>query len=1853
MSTTIDQRVVEMQFDNRQFERNVSTTMSTLDKLKQSLNLTGASKGLESVGSAARGINLQPLGYAAETVGVKFNAMWTIADQALRNITNSAYHAGERIVKALTIDPIKTGFAEYETQINAVQTILANTKSKGTTIDDVNAALDELNAYADKTIYNFTEMTRNIGTFTAAGVELDTATAAIQGIANVAAASGSNAQQASTAMYQLSQALAAGKVRYQDWISVRNAGMGGEMFKNALTKTATGLGTDVDALIKKYGSFEESLTQGEWLTTDVLTETLSRFTKSGTNEYLAENSDLTLEQIQNLRDQADASENVDEAYKTLAQTIADKSSLNKDEIAYWLDLSSTAEDSATKVKTLSQLWDTLKEAAQSGWTQTWEILVGDFEEAKELFTTVSDVVGKMLNDSAQARNELLKGWKDAGGRNDLIEGLKNGFVGLMNVIKPIGEAFRNIFPAMTVDQLLDFTEGFKNLTASFADFTAAHGDNIRRIFEGIFSVFDIGWTFVKQLVGGIAELIGHLTGLGGNILDITASIGDWLTGLRDTTKETNIFGAMIDKVVGFLGSAIDKIKDFGSSVKNYFDTVKFDGFLNFFRGIWDIVKNIGSIFSPIVESIKNVFTSSTFMDLLDSGLLAGILAAIVNFGDKLTGPIEGITDIFEGIAGEGGVLSSVKDILDGVKGSLEAYQNSLKADILQKIAIAIGILAASIFVISSIDPGALDHSLGAIGIMFAELMGSLYAFSKLSPELSGVTKSVGLMIGMSVAILILAGALKSIASLSWEEIGKGLIGMGVAMGALVAALKLMPRNWTGSFEGFDVKSTTKLMSAGLAFIAIAASMKILASAMKDFAELEWKDIGKGLLSIGGLLAVVVLAMNKLPSNWNTLGQIFNDKGNKNLISAGVAFIAVAASMKIFASAMKDFAQLEWEEIGKGLAAMAGALLEVTLALKFMPTNTLSTGAGLIVVAAAMKILASALSDFGGMSWAEIGKGLVALGISLGVLAGGLILMNGTLSGAGALIIAAGALLLLVPILQSLGNMSWGEIVKGLATLAGAFTVIGLAAFVLMPLVPTILGLAGAIALFGVATLGIGAGLALIGVGITAIATALATGTTAIVAGIAGIIGGIVELIPTIILGLGDAILAICTVIKECAPAIVETIFVLLAEVCTSLVTYVPMIGNALFDLLIGALDILAERMPELIASAVDVISSLFTGIVDALSGMDTSGLFKGIIGFAIVTALAYALSGLATLIPAAMAGVLGVGVLIAEIALVVAAIGALAQIPGLSWLIEEGGNFLQTIGTAIGQFVGGIVGGIAEGATSTLPQVGQNLTDFMTNAQGFITGIQTIDPSMLENVKTLADVILTLTGAGLLEAVTSWLSGGSSLSKFAEDLVPFGTAMKNYAAKVSGIDTASIDASVTAAKGLTEVAKAIPSDGLFGTDGIDDFGKNLVSFAKSMKKYGDEVAGINASAVLSSVAAAKGLVQVARLIPDDGTFGTDGIDNFGDNIVDFGKALKKYSDKVAEISYGSISSSVVSVRTLVSAINSLAGLDTSGISSFKKAVNDLSKINIDGIVKTFDGASSKLSGIGSKMIDSIAKGLKSKSTALTAATNSLIVMLFTALNSKVSDFGKIGVKFAAELAKGISKQRNIVKIAMTTIVNTAVSSARGYYSSFYSAGSYLVSGFANGISANTYRAAAKARAMAAAAARAAREELDEHSPSRVGYEIGDFFGIAFVNAIGDYTKKAYDASAKMANSATNGLRNSISNINAAFGEDGMAPVVRPVLDLSDIRAGAGAISSMFGAESVGLSAVGSISSMMTHRGQNGANSEVVSAIDKLRKELGNVGNTTYSINGITYDDSSNIAAAMKEIVRTARTARRV
>ena len=1143
MSKEIDEKVVSMKFDNKQFAEKTAETMSILDKLKDKLRLSGASKGLEEVEQTANGMKFNPLGAAVEQVGLKFNALQVMATTALANITNSAVNAGKKLVAAFTIDPIKTGLQEYETQINAVQTILANTESKGTTLDDVNSALDQLNAYADKTIYNFTEMTRNIGTFTAAGVDLDTSVNAIQGIANLAAVSGSTSQQASTAMYQLSQALSSGTVKLMDWNSVVNAGMGGQVFQDALKETARVHGIAIDDMIEENGSFRETLQEG-WLTSEILTETLQKFTLA--------TEGLTEEQIEQNRAMLKAKGYSDEQIENIFK------------------LGNTATNAATKVKTFTQLMDTLKEAAQSGWTQTWEILVGDFEEAKSLWTSVSDVFNKIIGDSAEARNSMLQGWADGGGRQAMLDSFVNVWKSLVSIITPIKEAFREIFPPTTSEQLIKITEAIKNFTSKLILSEKAQ-EKLKSTFKGLFAIIDIIVTVVKEVVKGAAKLLGSLFSLVKGIGGVTGSFGDWISGIRDTIKESGIFSAVIGGIVNIIQKFVDAIKTVASALKERFAAPGFDGLLGVLTGLWNVVKFIAEkilqVFSTLGKGLLNAFRNGdvkSAVDVFNSGIIATILLNIKKFVKNFTGSLGEIAGIGEKIGG----------ILDSVKGCFEAYQQDLQAKTLLKIASAIAILAVAILVIASIDPSRLAASLGAITVLFAELIGAMSLFTKISGG-KGIVKSSVAMVAMSTAVLILASALKTVSSIEPKNIASGLIGVAGLSAIVVAVAKIMSKE-----EKTIVKGATSLITFSIA-------IKILASACSDLAELSFGELIKGLVGVGALMVAVSLFLN-------------NTTFGSKAISTGLGMIALATAIKILASACSDFAVMSWESIGKGLAGVAGALALVTIAVNLMPKNMLSIGVGLLGVSTSLLILSSALTTMGGMSWEEIGKSLIVLGGALAILSIGLNVMTGTLAGSAALVVATMAIGMLVPSLLILGMMSWESIIKGLVSIAGAFAIMGIAGVVLGPLVPVILGLSVAIALLGVGILAAGVGLLAFSAGLTALGIAFTTNAAAIVAGVTLIITSIIGLIPSIIAAIGDGIILICKTIAGSVGAICDAIAAIIVAICDAIIKSIPKIFECLGKLLDAAIDLCLEYVPKLVNAGIKLIIALLDGITQKI-----------------------------------------------------------------------------------------------------------------------------------------------------------------------------------------------------------------------------------------------------------------------------------------------------------------------------------------------------------------------------------------------------------------------------------------------------------------------------------------------------------------------------------------------------------------------------------------------------------------------------------------------------------------------------
>lgn len=2368
MSKTVDERVVEMRFDNKQFESNVQTSMSTIDKLKQKLNFNGASKGLENLNSAANKVNMNGLGSAVETVHAKFSALEVMGVTALANITNSAVNAGKKMVSALTIDPIRTGFSEYETKMNSVQTIMSNTASKGTTMADVTKVLDELNTYADKTIYNFQEMTRNIGTFTAAGVGLEESASAIKGIANLAAASGSSSQQASTAMYQLSQALAAGTVKLMDWNSVVNAGMGGEKFQEALKTTAREHGIAVDEMIKENGSFRDSLQEG-WISADILNETLSKFTVEGAKAY--------------------------------SQSMTDAGKWTKEQAEALVLEAQSMEDAATKVKTFTQLWDTLKEAAQSGWAQTWELVIGDFEKAKERLTEISDLLGGLLGDSANRRNNLLEGvlsskWDilvrklntagietdafqdkvkelakshnvnldemikkegsfekalqsafksgkldksilsdaiksfigditgatestgkmaeqmekygdivdkvirgDFGNGQERIEALtKAGYDyatvqnlvneklgvekrhlsslseeqiknadslakmsdeqlkskkytdeqieairflageadaagtsieellddftkpsgaeliwdsvmtvlnGLVRAIKAVRDAWSEIF-SIDKNQLYKVIEQINEFTHTI-EFTEEDAGKLKRTLKGLFAILDI----LRKIAGGALSVAFNILSkiLGKfdlNILDVTASVGDAIVGFRDWVFENGFIAKAFDKTIDVIVKVIEKIREWidiflefpavQNTIEQFKETFSFDNIIstiesmietvkswieafsdlpivsdiidhfkesaegasdigsNLIEGIkeglndesntlWDVVKeigqsildkikevlgihspstemydvgknvveglfngikdgigSIGEVCSEVASKIKEVLGSIDWGTVFAGGISIGMLAIINKFANAIEGfssPLEGLGDFLSN-TGVG-----IKKALTGLSKVFKSFAFSIKAKAIKDIAISLAILVGSIVLLTYVvdnKGNAIWEAIGVLGALAGILAGLVVVVelmampsAKFGSETLDFGKLTLALIGISASILILAIAAKRLGSLNADQFKQGLLGLTVIIGLLAGVM---------AAYGFLVRgrSSENIDKVGKMMLKLSVSLLLMVAAIKLIGKLSPEELSKGSKAIVAFSGVVLLlSLVSLACGKNA------DKLGSMMIKLSVALILMVAAVKLIG-------QLSAGELIKGGAAIlafVGVIALLALISKLGGKEATKLGGTLIAMSVSMLLMVGVIKLISQLSPTEIAKGVVAILAFVGIIA--LLTLIIKMAGNSAPKMAMTLLAMSV----SIGILAGVAVLLSmidLKNLAKGIAAIGMLGLIMAGMIVAtrgandckgnIIAMTIAIALMAVAIAALsfidgsklaGATAALsVVMGMFALmakaagSAQKATASLIIMTITVGLIGGMLYLLSSLPI---ESVLAASASLSLLLLSLSASMFII--SKCGT-VSPMALLTIGVMTLVVGALGVILYLLRDLpVESTLATAMSLST----LLLAMSAACLILTVVG----------LGG-----PAALIGVLSLIALIGGLGALIAGIGALVtEFPQLEEFLNTGIPILEKIGYALGSTIGNMVEGFSNAVMETLPNLGTCLSMFMLNATPFIVGLKSLDASVLENAGALAGAILAITAADLISQIASFITGGSSMEEFGTQLSAFGRAMVSFSNTVSGnidedavmaaanagkimadmqsslygtggiiqwfcgekdmatfgtqlvafgnaivrfsstvsgnvdeeavtsaanagkmmadfqssiygtggviqwfcgekdmatfgtqlvafgnaivrfsntvggnidedaitaaanagkimtdmqstivpsggvvqwftgekdmatfgtqlvsfgnaivnfsnkvkdnIDEDAITAAANAGKIMTEMQSsitptggfidlicgtqdmgwfgqqivafgnamvdfsgtvsgnidedavnaaanaglimaelqnAIPSDGGWWSDGtdLDDFGKQIKKYGKKLVDYSDEVADIDSGAVTNSVKASRQVLNFLTTLSGTDLSG-DNLDTLKDLLDSLGDKLKDYSGDVSGVDTGAISDSVSSARKIVSLINSMSGLDTSGVGSFKSAVSTLGTVQFDNFAKAFEGSASKMSSVGGSLVDSLSKGVRSKQSTITKTVSTMVNAILKDIKSKYSAFKSAGTELMRNLVNGISSQKSRISSSIRSAVSDGVSSARNYYNNFYNAGSYLVSGFANGISENSYRASAKAEAMAKAAKEAAEEALGINSPSKVFYKIGDYTGQGFVNALNDYGTKTYRAGSEMAEYARNGLSNSIGKISDLIsnGIDDQ-PTIRPVLDLSDVESGAGTISRMFGSGvSIGTSAnLNAIGTMMNRRNQNGGSDDVVSAINKLRKELGNVGGNSYNINGVTYDDGSNVADAVKTLVRAANIERR-
>lgn len=1858
----------DLQSKNRTFSlSNIINAVKNLGGLKDKLNFKDSTKSLGDLKSKSDSFDMGSLINAVESVSNRFSTLGVIGMTVLQNITNAALNAGKTMLNALSLQPITDGFQEYETQMGAIQTILANTESKGSNLNDVNNALNTLNTYADKTIYNFTEMTRNIGTFTAAGVDLQTSVDSIQGIANLAAVSGSTSQQASTAMYQLSQAIATGTVKLMDWNSVVNAGMGGQVFQDALIRTSEHLQTGAKAAIAAKGSFRESLSEG-WLTTQVLTETLRQF-----------------------------SLNVDSAqdYERAVQSLVEQG-YTQEEATNIANMAKTAGDAATKVKTFSQLIDTLREALGSGWTNSWQIILGDFEEAKDLFTNMSDTLSNIVNESANARNALLTsglstswkqllnegisdeqkfmettkqvardhgvavddiiskngsfakslkdGWADSSilsesiskmadevrglgyeelkakgytedqaaslialddgvkngsinldnyakkmtqlsGREHLINALSNAFTGLSSIISKVKDSFRDIFPAMTGEQLYSITEAVDNFSKKLIP-SEKTLNKVGRAAKGFFAILDLGKQSVMAIVDGLKQF-GESTGFSvftSSLLDAAASIGDYLVGIDKAAKKSNVFKVVsqeVNKVLSTLASGWKGFSDTVLSAKNILSNAI------------TIVKSLASSLSGGLKTglqwLKDNVTLDDIFSGIKAGSLLGMAANLVMLSEKFGDFVDTIKNALKqskDVFGLKAISKNISEFFNTVGTALTDFTGTVKFGKLLIIAASVAMLVDSMKKLSELNQDQLTQGLVSIGVLLAELN---IAVSRVAKSLAGtdtgsIIKASAAMVLMATAIKKLAKAMVIIAGLDIEGVAKGLISVRVLMSGLA------------KFTQKANMSEGSLKTAAV-LIAMAEAIKILSGVMKTISSMDVESIAKGIAGVTACMADLVIAsrlLNKIKVKGKT----------------SVAMIALATSIKIMASAMKPIGNMKLGNIAKAVGTITillGELTGVTVILdKFAGhKKSIRGAAAILIIAQAIKSIVPALTDIGALSWGEIGRGLTGIGVALAELATALVVVDkftgftGGIAGAVAILIVAQALEPIGDALNHVAYLSWEEIGKGL-------TAMGVA-------------LAELVAALSVAGL----------------------------SGISGVLGAIsIDLVTSQLGVMADALQKfgsmswdeIKTGLVAMGGALAELVIACGVEGLTGLA---GILGAISLDTIISQLDSLADALQKfgemswdeinrgLVAMAGALGDTALGGLANTLSGFgagaiatvakplgDLADSVKKWAGVSIPDNLGAQLSGLATGVMNFTFGGFGAG----TIATVAKPLGDMAT-SVKKW---TGVTVPEGIGDQLGKLADGVGKFAFTMGAEALAASAKPLGDMATSVKKWqnVTIPENIEAGLGQLARGVNQFTLSGIAAGSISALNEPLKNMAASVKawknvsLSQDL---GTMLETLGKGVnsfliSGISAASMSA-------LNEPLKNMASS-VAAWSGVtipDTIGTQMTSLANGINSFA------NASESIKSLSsAANGLSTMANGVS---TLSSVDLDGVAIKISNFSTALKNIPTDLTGVAEG-----------VATNLNSIASAVTSNSIILSTAITGLMNSAVNAITNSTGLFTTAGNTVSQGFSSAFESGLKNQNGSVSSAAKGVVSSAAKAASSEGSNkkktFSDVGSNFDKSLKSGITDGKSGPVAAVKAVIDGCTAKAQDT-SQVYYAGMNFSYGLANGIRDGGSAAIAAATDVATKALAAAKKALGEKSPSRFTHKFGVFFDQGLINGIIALKKKVGYTAASVGDVAVAKMQDSMSGATATL---------TPVIDSNNVLASMANKRFKVDTQFVG-SITNPMNTMRSAIEQSNletmkSNTQVLNAINNLNDNLGSYTDAVANSETAMYVDGKKLASSI-------------
>lgn len=1680
MSTSIDQRVVEMRFDNAQFESGVKTSLSTLDKLKHALNLDGFGKGLDDLSTKASHFDMSGMSTAVEGVSEKFSALETIAVGALLRIGSQAADAGVKLVKSLSTDNIMAGWDKFEKKTTSVATLVA----QGFSQDEVNEQMERLNWYTDETSYNFTDMVDNIGKFTASGRGLKESVDAMMGIANWAALSGQNATKASQAMYQLSQAMSKGALKYDDWRSVQNAGMDNKEFRQQALDIAVALGQVKKAGDNMYKTLNgkvftmsemftsDAMSRTGWLNTDVMMGTFNKYSSAVNKIY---------EEQQRLEEQG--------KYLTTSKII-EKMGGQVDGFGI------KAFKAAQQARTWTDVVDSVKDAVSTGWMNTFELIIGDATEATEVFTDLANTLWDVFASGGEERNAWFKEWRRLSGREELLEGFSNLYYDLLMVFEPIKLGFREAF-GLGEDMETSapiIGKALKNISTKFKEFTlalAGDGSQYEKIREAAKGIAT-GLKTVGEGFGAVLRIFTPvlipLKSLGNLLLDLAVRFGDFTTRISESAKQSqtlrDIYNTVADAVEKFsltLAALIDNFdvivalaqeiwgiflqemapafeetkKAFDEFVKPLKDFLN-EKFGDAFERLWTSITSFD--LSGALQALDDIFTRIKNSQKVQT-VITAISTAIQFLSNHIQKAWTIIKNFVSGVSNafsEGGILGAINEVIDRFKSGFTNIKNTIQEFISNNSFLnffqnigkgsddAVGplerITNAIKGFVSQLTPGKLavvGFSVAILALVYntSKMFSAFSNLANAGADFLGIFKSFGkknnVLRDLAITIGVLAGSLYLLSQIPAAKL-KGatdaLLKLVGAAGLIAVLLTVLSKIDTKAAVGSQLKTIAVSM------VAFAGAAAIMALTLERIQELK---ISAGLLLKVGLLVGVIGALALIGKKAG---------GFTGSYQAAVTIVAFAGAIALVVDALVKMTSVDAPALRDSVLALVGVMTALAVLSRGIGSIGIISAVGLIALVWALEKALPKLEALAGGDYKNIKKMLqdnIEIMVILADVVAGMMLVA-SLTGGGiekfgkGMIRLAGALAVMVGVVYLLGKMDAGVAKRGtkaLTAILGMFAVLELVSGIssriaggnkaftkgIMTISFASLLLVGAVAALGMldpaqvkrgetALAGILGMLAVFTL-VSAASARLAgenkggglKGVTAIIVGVAALAIELIALSFVPWEDLKHGMIALAAIVGLLSVAVLAMSQMKPIGVLTFIETLV-LLGS-----MVGALYLLSTQPWENIIASAASLAVLAVGLSGALALLTIAG-----------TAAGPALYGIGLL-----------DIFLVDLAAIIALMGTF-DIDA----INKGIDVLNTLGFGLGAAIGNFVSGIGVGITNGLPMIGANLSVFALTSKPFFDMMTGTDFSNIgSGIKGLADGLLAITANNFLETVVAGLTGVGSMEKFGQDLAAFGSAIVQYSDTVSGkINEEAITSSVNAGKMLTELNDAIPNSGGFLADLIGDntfatFKVGLVGFGRALAEYSGIVAGkIDETAVSSSVNAGKMLAELNDNIPNSGGalasfLGDNTWSTFSTGLASFGRSLVTFSGIVAGHIDETAITAAANAGSLMAKLNTEIP-NTGGAIAFFTGDNDFSSFgkNLVDFGNSIVSFSTITSGINASQMTGVINATRSLVTiagnvASSGAGDRGFSFLGMGGKNQFESFGKNLVDFAKQIQK--------------------------------------------------------------------------------------------------------------------------------------------------------------------------------------------------------------------------------------------